>query len=60
MIRIEIEDNGIGINESKKMNAGKARRSFGIELTIDRLRLFGKNMEEKQKSGWLIFQKTTV
>lgn len=42
MLCIEITDNGIGINQSKKLNAGKSRRSFGIELTIDRLKLFGK------------------
>jgi sensor histidine kinase YesM len=42
MLRIEIEDDGIGINQSKKLNQEKSRKSFGIELTIDRLRLFGK------------------
>ncbi|MGB3075739.1 MAG: histidine kinase, partial [Chitinophagales bacterium] len=31
MLCIEISDNGIGINQSKKLNAGKSRKSFGIE-----------------------------
>ncbi|MBK6484659.1 MAG: histidine kinase [Chitinophagaceae bacterium] len=42
MLRIEISDDGIGINQSKKLNQQKSRKSFGIELTIDRLKLFGK------------------
>lgn len=42
MLRIEISDDGIGINQSKKLNQQKRRKSFGIELTIDRLKLFGQ------------------
>ncbi|MEO6169079.1 MAG: histidine kinase [Chitinophagales bacterium] len=42
MLRIEIRDDGIGINQSKKLNQQKSRKSLGIELTIDRLKLFGK------------------
>lgn len=42
MLRIEISDDGIGINQSKKLNHQKRRKSFGIELTIDRLNLFAQ------------------
>lgn len=32
----KLGDDGIGINQSKKLNQQKSRKSFGIELTIDR------------------------
>ncbi|MBK9731339.1 MAG: histidine kinase [Chitinophagaceae bacterium] len=43
MLRFRIIDNGIGINQSRKLNAGKKRKSLGIQLTIDRLRLYAQS-----------------
>ncbi len=42
MVRIEITDDGIGINMSKQINTQQNRRSFGTDLTTDRLQLFAK------------------
>lgn len=58
IIRVEVEDNGIGIDESKiktiispgssKKNTGKHASGIGIHNVIDRLRLFynSKNINE--------------
>jgi anti-sigma regulatory factor (Ser/Thr protein kinase) len=42
MLRMQIEDNGIGINQSRNLKREKDHKSFGIQLTLDRLQLFGK------------------
>lgn len=51
MLQIEISDNGIGINQSRKMHKSKEHKSFGTELTIDRILLFSK---QYQKTGSVI------
>lgn len=43
LLRLEVIDNGIGINQSRKLSAGKKRKSLGIQLTIDRLRLYAQS-----------------
>lgn len=53
MLRIEIKDDGIGIKQSRRLNQQKTRKSFGIELTIDRLKLFAS--KNNSTSGVLFF-----
>lgn len=47
MLRLQIIDNGIGINQSRRLNGGKKRKSLGIQLTIDRLRLYARSSGRK-------------
>ncbi|MBK9731330.1 MAG: histidine kinase [Chitinophagaceae bacterium] len=49
MLRLRITDNGIGINQSRKLNAGKVRKSLGIQLTVDRLRLHAQSSGREVK-----------
>lgn len=49
LLLLEVIDNGIGINQSRKLNAGKKRKSLGIQLTIDRLRLYAQSFGREVK-----------
>jgi ligand-binding sensor domain-containing protein/anti-sigma regulatory factor (Ser/Thr protein kinase) len=49
MLHLEVIDNGIGINQSRKLNAGKKRKSLGIQLTLDRLKLYAQSSGKEIK-----------
>ncbi len=41
-LRLQVIDNGIGINNSKNLSKARNHKSLGMQITIDRINLFSK------------------